>query len=193
MRPESSRKPLTWPLEKRPSSLGEAHIGPCEISVNALSQRILPLWNSGPFPPFYVHFHALPRAQCHPLQRHDDMALHQIEAEGAQKMREQDDPLLHREGHADAHARPRAEWNVGETVDPIALFAEEISTGRRRLDCPRDPFAGAGHRARSQPRSPQGYLCPQAGRRRSPTSKHRRRGIGEKPPLEDGAKDFAPL
>ena len=64
----------------------------------------------------------------HALQRHDDMALDQIEAKGAQKMREQNDPLLHREGHADADARPGAERDVGETVDAIAPFAQE--TGR---------------------------------------------------------------
>ena len=55
--------------------------------------------------------------------RHDEMALDQLKAKSAQKMREQNDPLLHREGHADANARPGAERNVGETVDPIALFA----------------------------------------------------------------------
>ena len=57
--------------------------------------------------------------------RHHGMALDQLEAKSAQKMREQNDPLLHREGHADAHPRPRAERNVGETVDPIAPFAQE--------------------------------------------------------------------
>jgi hypothetical protein len=36
-RSENSRNPLTWPPQKRPASLGEAHIGPCEISVNGLS------------------------------------------------------------------------------------------------------------------------------------------------------------
>jgi hypothetical protein len=37
VRSENSRNPLTWPPQKRPTSLGEAHIGPCEISVNGLS------------------------------------------------------------------------------------------------------------------------------------------------------------
>ena len=48
VRSENSRNPLTWPPQKRATSLGEAHIGPCEISVNGLSQRNFPLWNSAP-------------------------------------------------------------------------------------------------------------------------------------------------
>src|ERR1700761_1996677 len=75
--------------------------------------------------PFYVHSHALPRPQGDALQRHDGMALDQIEAKSAQKMGEQNDPLLDREGHADAHARASAERDVGETVDALALFAQE--------------------------------------------------------------------
>ena len=65
---ESSRNPLTWPLQKRPSSLEEPHIGPCEISVNALSQR--KFFRCGTFhadPVFHVHFHAVTRAQSHAL------------------------------------------------------------------------------------------------------------------------------
>src|SRR5277367_4144756 len=79
VRSESSRNPLTWPLQKRPSSLGEAHIGPCEISVNALSQR--KFFRCGTFHTdaiFYVHFHAVTRAQSYALQGHNWMALDQL-------------------------------------------------------------------------------------------------------------------
>jgi hypothetical protein len=63
VRSENSRDPLTWPPQKRPSSLGEAHIGPCEISVNALSQRKFSAVETlSAVAPFYVHFHAIPRA-----------------------------------------------------------------------------------------------------------------------------------
>ena len=58
--PESSRNPLTWPPQKRPSSLGDADIGPCEISVNAHSQRKFS--RCGTFcadTSFHVHFHAV--------------------------------------------------------------------------------------------------------------------------------------
>jgi hypothetical protein len=48
VRPESSRNPPARPPQKRATSLGEAHIGPCEISVNGLSQRNFPLWNAAP-------------------------------------------------------------------------------------------------------------------------------------------------
>ena len=48
VRSESSRNPPTRPPQKRATSLGEAHIGPCEISVNGLSQRNFPLWNASP-------------------------------------------------------------------------------------------------------------------------------------------------
>src|SRR5277367_746245 len=79
VRPESSRNPLTWPLQKRPSPLGEAHIGPCEISVNALSQRkFLHRGALNSKAPFYVHFHTVTRAQSHALHGHNLMALDQL-------------------------------------------------------------------------------------------------------------------
>ena len=155
MRSESSRNPLTWPLQKRPSPLGEAHIGPCEISVNALSQR--KFFRCGTLradAPFYVHFHPVTRAQSHALHGHNWLALDQIKAKSAQKMREQNDPLLHREGHADAHARSGAERDVGETVDPIAPFAKESRRieGVRLIPEPPAPMQDIGrdrnHRAR---------------------------------------------
>src|SRR6476620_8315069 len=53
------------------------------------------------------------------------MALDEVEAKKAQKMGKQNGPLLNREGHADAYPRARAERDIGETVDAVALFAEE--------------------------------------------------------------------
>src|ERR1700722_1526003 len=145
--PENSRNPLIRPPQKRPSSLGEAHIGPCEISVNALSQR--KFFRCGTFRTdalFDVHFHAVTRAQRHPLHRHDWMAIDQLKTKSAQKMREQNDPLLHREGHADAHSRPRAKRDVGETVDPIAPFAKKSRRieGVRLIPEPPAPMQDVG-------------------------------------------------
>jgi len=84
VRSENSRNPLTWPLQKRPSSLGEAHIGPCEISVNALSQR--KFFRCGTFPAyalFYMHFHAVTWAQSDALHGHNLMALDQLKTKSA--------------------------------------------------------------------------------------------------------------
>ena len=87
--PESSRNPLTWPPQKRPSSLGDADIGPCEISVNAHSQRkFLPCGTLCGDALFHVHFHAVTRAQSYALQGRDGMAFDQLKAKSAQKMRE---------------------------------------------------------------------------------------------------------
>ena len=133
---ESSRNPLTWPLQKRPSSLGEPHIGPCEISVNALSQRKFRrrgAFHADTF--FYMHFHAVTRTQGHALHGHDRMTRDKLKAKSAQKMREQNEPLLHRESHADANARSGAERDVGETVDPIAPFVLSWSTVTKLCPC----------------------------------------------------------
>ena len=194
MRPESSRNPLTWPPQKRPSSLGEPHIGPCEISVNALSQR--KFFRCGTFcadPPFHVHFHAVTRAQSYALHGHNWMAFDQLKTKSAQKMREQNDPLLHREGHADAHPRPRAKGDVGETVDLIAPFAQESRgiEGVRMVPEAPSPVQDIGrnrdHRSSGNMHAREFIIGDRLA------GEHRRRGIKAQRLLEDGAKDFALL
>src|ERR1700734_4177557 len=72
-----------------------------------------------------MHFQTPIRAQRHTLLRHDGLSLDQFEAKGAQEVGEQNYPLLHRERHADADTRSGPEWDIGETVDALAPFAQE--------------------------------------------------------------------
>ncbi len=121
------------------------------------------------------------------------MALDQIEAKCAQKMRKQDDPLLHRKRHADAHARPSAERDVSETVDAVTPFAQETGGIEGVRMVPKAPAPVQDVRGdRDHRASRNRHACEFVIRDRV-ARKHRRRGIKAQRFLEDGSKDFAPF
>src|SRR5436190_6713000 len=75
--------------------------------------------------PLNVHAHAVARAQRDQALRLDRVAGREAEAIAPGDRRENQHGFCHRERHADADARPRAEWNVGEAVPRGALLRQE--------------------------------------------------------------------
>ena len=73
---------------------------------------------------------------------------HEIEAERLHEMRERDDAFAHRKALSDAHARPRAERDIGEAVDLLALRAEEARGIETVGIAPQRAGAGAAGKAR---------------------------------------------
>src|SRR5450759_1003230 len=76
-------------------------------------------------PNAHGHGHPSLRTQRDPLNWSYDVIGRKIELKGLGKMRKHDDRFLQRKPHADAHARARAEGNVSEPVDAVAIDAEE--------------------------------------------------------------------